>query len=348
MTTCIRVNASNCSCKFLAEPGERVLHAALRAGIALPYECATGTCATCRATLTSGNAIPLWPAAPARCKLRTADEVLTCQIAANGDLELVIRGSVGHVESKPSHMHGRMTMHRRLNAEIAEFTVELDRPMTFLAGQFVLLEFSGIDGPRAYSMTTRPDDKTNFLRFLIRNTGTGLVTHRLFSTDYVDEPVRLFGPLGRATFTPSERRPLVMIAGGSGIAGMLSILDHAAASGHLAAYPSRLIFGLRTAKTAYLLDELSAYARRFPESLKIFIAFSEDKPQVTISSAYPDLHFIHGLVHDVARGLPAPDQGTTPPLYYVAGPPPMVDATLRMLMLDLKISGNNVRYDKFG
>ena len=47
----IQVNARNRGFDFDAQPGERVLYAGLRAGIDLPYECATGTCGTCKAKL---------------------------------------------------------------------------------------------------------------------------------------------------------------------------------------------------------------------------------------------------------------------------------------------------------
>ena len=40
----IAVTARNGTCAFECEAGEKILHAALRNGIALPYECATGTC----------------------------------------------------------------------------------------------------------------------------------------------------------------------------------------------------------------------------------------------------------------------------------------------------------------
>jgi toluene monooxygenase electron transfer component len=32
---------------------------------------------------------------------------------------------------------------------------------------------------------------------------------------------------------------------------------------------------------------------------------------------------------------------------YVAGPPPAVDATIRVLLLDAKLTTDNIRYDKF-
>ena len=51
----IQVNARNRGYEFDALPGERILYAGLRAGIDLPYECATGTCGTCKAKLVSGR-----------------------------------------------------------------------------------------------------------------------------------------------------------------------------------------------------------------------------------------------------------------------------------------------------
>jgi len=39
----IAVSARNGSCDFECDAGEKILHAALRCGVELPYECATGT-----------------------------------------------------------------------------------------------------------------------------------------------------------------------------------------------------------------------------------------------------------------------------------------------------------------
>jgi toluene monooxygenase electron transfer component len=33
---------------------------------------------------------------------------------------------------------------------------------------------------------------------------------------------------------------------------------------------------------------------------------------------------------------------------YVAGPPPMVDGALRMLVLEARLDGTDIKYDKFG
>ena len=50
---------------FECRTGERILYAGLRMGLALPYECATGTCGTCKARVREPATIKdLWPEAP--------------------------------------------------------------------------------------------------------------------------------------------------------------------------------------------------------------------------------------------------------------------------------------------
>ena len=51
----IQVSARNRAFQFEAAAGTRMLYAGLAAGIALPYECGTGTCGTCKAKIMTGD-----------------------------------------------------------------------------------------------------------------------------------------------------------------------------------------------------------------------------------------------------------------------------------------------------
>src|SRR5438105_13886969 len=83
----IQVNARNRGFEFEARGRESVLYAGLRAGIDLPYECATGTCGTCKATLASGRVLDAWPQAPGKKHLKSGtSEFLMCQCSAEEDL----------------------------------------------------------------------------------------------------------------------------------------------------------------------------------------------------------------------------------------------------------------------
>jgi toluene monooxygenase electron transfer component len=233
-----------------------------------------------------------------------------------------------------------------LTADVGRFEIDLGRPLGYDAGQFVLVEMEGCAGPRAYSMT-RASDGTGSLGLLIRRFEGGEFTERLFAPSFEACRVSVVGPLGRAVFGADEARPFVALAGGSGIAGMLGILDAAAACGQFARHRNAVVFGVRDARAAYLLDELDAMASSAGEGLCVVVAFSDMAPDAESRIRFPHLRFASGFVHEVAAQLP---EGLIGPdtVHFVAGPPLMVDATLRWLVLDRKVPTTEIRYDRFG
>ena len=86
----ITVKARNGAGEFDCEPGEKILHAGLRSGFELPYECGTGTCGTCKATLVSGRVESEWPEAPGGRYLKSPAELLMCQCLARDDCALEV------------------------------------------------------------------------------------------------------------------------------------------------------------------------------------------------------------------------------------------------------------------
>ncbi|RXF70966.1 2Fe-2S iron-sulfur cluster-binding protein [Hansschlegelia zhihuaiae] len=334
--------------RFAARPGERLLHAGLAAGLGLPYECATGTCGSCRATVTEGDVGSLWADAPGRRVCRRPGEILMCQsAAAGGALSLKLPTAFrDRREPECRSLSGRLSSFRRFTAEIGTFSVELDEPVEHLPGQFALISAPGVEGPRAYSMTGNPSTEPR-LDFLARLSGPGKLTPRLFSNALEGREVEVFGPLGRAALRPEDDRPFVAIAGGSGVAGMLSIVEAALARGHFDRHPSRLVFGLRSMEGSYLLDRLSEFVRLSGGLFRTTVAFSDEAPDPEFEAIFPDLEFTTGYVHDVVRsGLSSISADR--PICFVAGPPPMVDATMRMLVVEGKVSPAEIRFDRFG
>ena len=159
----------------------------------------------------------------------------------------------------------------------------------------------------------------------------------LFGADREGAALEVFGPLGKATFEPGLGKNLLCIAGGSGIAGMMSILARAEAADYFSRHQGHLFFGIRTMKDAFFLEQLSK------TRAEVTVALSEeDVPQ---KSAWPKLKFEKGLVHEVAkRAMAGKYQNVRA---YVAGPPPAVDAAIRVLLLDARLTTDNIRYDKF-
>lgn len=333
---------------FSAARGQRLLQAGLAAGIGLPHECATGTCGNCKATVVSGEVVKLWPGAPGAKVCRNQNETLLCQSTAEEAVELSLKGDFTQPCAPACRLiEGEIHAVRSLTPEISEFSVKLCEPIAYKPGQFILLSGLDIEGPRAYSMT-RHDPGSTELNLLVRRDAKGSFSKALFADLSRVHPVSVFGPLGRAVFSCDEARPFFAIAGGSGIAGILSILHHAKENSHFSKHPSHLVFGLRDSESAYLLDELAAGAEEASGGLEITVAFSDASCPPELAARYPALKFLTGFAHDVAREILAVRTDKTNPIFFVAGPPVMVNATMRMLIAGCKVSPAEIRYDRFG
>src|SRR5262245_39381096 len=343
----IHVNARNQTHEFELPAGERILDAGLRHGIALPYECGSGTCGTCRARLVSGDIDDPWPDAPGtRLLKRERGEFLMCQCRALTDcvLEIPVRvESMVEGACVPGHLAGVVQRPTMLTHDVIRLEVELDRPLRFEAGQFVLMGIDGIAGRRAYSMVNY-DRPASQLQFVVKKKPGGRVSDWLFGSDVGGTTVALFGPLGRAIFTPDLAQPILCIAGGSGIAGMMSILARACAERHFDRYRGHVYFGVRTTRDLFFVDELAAFKAQFPDALEITLALSEEAAPEASGSG-PEFIWDTGFVHEVAaRSMQGRFRGVRA---YVAGPPPMVDGSLRMLLREARLSPSDIRYDKF-
>ena len=342
----IVVSARNGSRDFECEPGEKILHAGLRSGVELPYECATGTCGTCKAKLVNGRAEGEWAEAPGRRYLKSEAEILTCQSLAQDDcaLEVFTLKSAEPSPSAPRAVAGIVRGYRRLTHDVVAFDVELDAPLDFDAGQFALVSVPGIAGARAYSMVNF-DRQTARLSFVVKKKPGGAVSEWLFGTDVAGARLGLFAPLGHATFRPDLRKHLLCVAGGSGIAGMMSILSLAGQENYFATWDGHVFFGVRAARDGFFLDELEAFRARHPGRLSVTVALSDEDVPASLSAAYGGFAFARGFVHAVAgehmKGRFADLRA------YVAGPPPMVDATLRWLLREVRLPSADIRYDKF-
>jgi toluene monooxygenase electron transfer component len=333
----IQVNARNRGYEFETLPGEKVLYAGLRAGIDLPYECATGTCGTCKAKLVSGKVRDAWPEAPGRKYVKPqAGEFLMCQCEAEDALTLEVSKFVYDAEPGarlPQTASGTVRNVRQLTHDVLGFALELERPRDFDAGQFALLAPAGLAGYRAYSMCNYARG-AHRLDFVVKRKPDGGFSEWMFGANRDGARLEAFGPLGKATFDPALAKNILCIAGGSGIAGMMSILARAAEAKYFERHKVWVFFGVRTMRDAFFLEELA----KFPA--QVTVALSEEDPPANTS-----LRFERGLVHEVARRNMAGKYHDV--RAYVAGPPPAVDAAIRVLLLEAKLTTDNIRYDKF-
>jgi len=343
----IQVSARNRAFQFDSAPGERLLYAGLASAINLPYECGTGTCGTCKAKLIAGEVEDLWPEASGRKYLKQPGEYLLCQCVAKTDCSLEVANFVYTMDPgacTPHHGSGTISNVKTLAPEVMSFSLELDAPCDFDAGQFVVLEVPGVSGFRGYSMTNFERASRRF-DFVIKRKPGGGATEWLFAGGAQGKKAKWFGPLGTATFFPTLGKNILCIAGGSGIAGIMSILARAAHERYFDQYAGHVFFGVRTYGDAFFLAELAALVSGFKDKLKVVVALSDEDVPAAAQSAHPNIRFDKGLVHEVAaRHMQGRYQNVRA---YLAGPPPAVDGAIRMLLLQAKLTADNIRYDKF-
>lgn len=344
----ITIESNSGAFDFECAPDERILHAGLLQGLGLPYECATGTCGTCRGRVVSGAVHVDWEEAPGYAKLkREKGDILMCQTRPASDCILRVPAKIAphaNPETLPAHRRGRLENVRRLVPDVLDFELALTHPMTFEAGQFVVLENPKIAGGRAYSMVNF-DRAARRLRLVVKQLPGGRFSDWLFGGDPAGTELAVFGPLGRATFHPEEGKNILCVAGGSGIAGMMAIIQRALDEGCLKERSARVFFGVRTLADAFYLDELAAFVAAAGSGLQVTLALSHEAVASETHPQHPGIGLASGMVGDVMIRAMAGRYADT--VAFTAGPPVMVDSVLRHLTYEAKVPRALIRYDKF-
>lgn len=341
----ITVESKSGTCAFQCGDHETILYAGLRQGLNLPYECATGTCGTCRARVMSGEAEMRWKDAPGAKKLKPEKgDVLMCQTRPLSDCVLRVPSDIATTDgNRPAPRRGIIRGIRKLTNDVAHFDLHLAEPMDFKAGQFVVLETGDLSGGRAYSMVNF-DNNAGKVAFVMKRKPGGGFSDWLFARGEDDVQVEVFGPLGRAVYHPEESKNIVCIAGGSGIAGMMSILEHGTRAGHFDNYEGAVFFGIRTLSDAFYLEALARYVTASKGRLQVTVALSHEEAKTPTHPDYPGLKLASGMVHEVAANTMQGRYENA--VVYVAGPPIMVDSTIRALIVG-GVPISDIRYDKF-
>lgn len=288
----------------------------------------------------------MWPDAPGKRLLRDPAEILLCQCAAITD---------GVVEAQLEKEKCPRALPRYRNGAVARVVpnedgltwveINLSEPISFLAGQFVLIAAPGVDGYRAYS-PAECGREVSRISLVVRNKPEGMLSPLLCSPSSVGLPLQVFGPLGAAHVRPQEDEDLAIVVGGSGAAVALSLLDWAESTGHLEQHRIDVVCGLRTQRCPEITRRLSAIAGRNPDQLRVVLALSdEDGDFAHVPSAHFGLRLERGMAHEVAARCH--EGAWRDRSVFVAGPPPMVQGTLRALVGRARLSPSRIRYDSF-
>ena len=321
------VSVASSGTSFACNPGQTILAAGLAAGLDLPYECASGSCGSCRCKLVDGEVESLWPDAPGLSERdrRRGNVILMCQSRASGPVTVDVRVRGSLVAPRPKRVSARVVGVRPLTQDMTELALQIDGSFPFLPGQFVIVEDQA-GNRRAYSMSNQSDGSGR-LELIVKRKPGGTLSPRLASMAVLEHLI-VEGPYGGAYYRQGDR-PIVCIAGGSGLAPMWSIAVSAARDERAVS----LYFGVNKPSDVCFEGEFRNLVKSRSDLNAQVIA---------VDSGSTGLR--QGLVGDcVLEDFP----DLTGSDVYMAGPPGMIDSLMQRFVGEGRVDCDHVHYDRF-
>ncbi len=320
------------------EDGQTMLDAALRNGIYLPHACCHGLCGTCKVQVQSGE-IDIGEANPFALMDFERDEgkALACCATLQGDttIEADIDEEPDALVIPVRDFAAEVVRIEDLTPTIRAIWLRLDKALQFQAGQYVQLEIPGLGQSRAFSIANAPHEVESggCIEINVRRVPGGQGTGYLHEQLQAGQRLRLSGPYGRFFVRRSAQRPLLFMAGGSGLSSPRSMILDLLHQG--CELPITLVYGQRNAAELYYdreFRELAAHHANF----HYLPALSEPSPG--------GAEVAQGMVHEVAKAHFAGDFSQQNA--YLCGPPLMIDACINALMQG-RLYEANIYHEKF-
>jgi propane monooxygenase reductase subunit len=320
---------------FEVDEDETVLSGAFRQGLMLMHGCKEGQCAACKSFLLDGE-VDLERYSTFALPDYEKDEgwTLLCRAHAETDLEVelinydeeILRSGL-EVRTLRTTVEAIEPLTRDIRRLVLR--VEDGETLTFYPGQYVDIRIPGTDDHRSFSMANLPSDRGR-LEFMIKLYPGGRFSGLLADGELSEgDELEVTGPYGVFTLRNSSARPLLFIGGGAGMAPILSLLRAFVEQG--STRPAVYYYGAREEQDLFHLEELRALTAGVP-GLRIVTALSDE-----------DWDGECGLITDVVdRG----ESELTGVDAYLCGPPPMVDASIELLVRR-GVPEANIYYDKF-
>jgi len=317
------------------EREEFVLDAALRQGVPLVHQCRSGSCSTCIAQLIAGNI----EMAPDRASSLLAGEAgegkrLLCSSYARGDSAVRLHYPAALIYGAAQRtLRATVAALRWPSPTVAKFTLELPEGsgFTFQSGQYVRVRVPGAAEWRSYSMASTARELPR-MDFLVRILSGGLFSEYLRSGCHPGDEITIHGPMG-AFILHSGRVPQIFIAGGTGLAPIMAMLDEIRY--RPGPRPQMLLsFGCASEQQFFYRDEVELRQWWMPEL------------RVILSADY-----VANAGSGLLRGTPVAaleqeriiDPQTAA---YLCGPPPMIEAARRRL-IEMGVAPNRIYSEQF-
>ncbi len=309
---------------------DTALNALTNNKIFLPSSCGgKATCGTCKFRLIDYTEPPKPTEIPFLSKEEIAEGIrLSCQTKVTQDLSIEIPPALLNV--KP--FWSKVVEIEDLTHDIKRIKFEMTEEFPFKPGQYLQIEVPGIETTRAYSIASDSKDLYH-PEVIIRLVPGGVATKFVHKAMEVGDKIKITGPFGDFFLQEHSTRPIIMIAGGSGMAPIRSIIYKLMDQG----FPRKAtyFFGARTKKDLYYTEYFLDITKKFP-NFKYVPALSTPLPEDNW-----DLDI--GLITDVVRRHTDDLSGHEA---YLCGSPGMIDACIKVLK-EKGMPEEYIYFDKF-
>ncbi|MFY9264811.1 MAG: 2Fe-2S iron-sulfur cluster binding domain-containing protein [Solirubrobacterales bacterium] len=317
---------------------ETVLDAAFRHGYNLVYGCREGQCSACKCFLLEGE-VTLKPYSTFALSDTEESQGYTLLCRAMPDTDLVVE--LLHYDPDNYRLDvpirdgvATVTSIERLTHDIVGLKLDVSEPadFDFIPGQYVDLWVPGSEERRSFSMANAAGEG---IELMIKCYPGGRFSALLDGELKPGDELKFTGPFGSFRLRESEN-PILLVAGGSGMAPVLSLLRQLAGAG--SERPIRFFYGARTEADLFYVDEIAVLGESLPH-FEFCAVLSE-------AGADSEWAGERGFVHEAAgRYLDAVGAETVET--YTCGPPPMVDALTELLTERFSIDESRIFFDKF-
>ena len=254
---------------FTCKSEQTVQDAAKAAGFFLPAVCKAGSCGTCLARCTKGDYhLDNYNPSLLSENAREHGDVLLCCTHPDSDLQLTAPYKASQIQS------GKDTPR---TAEIVSIELIAERTMRlvlqllpdqqhglafeFESGQFVELDVFELNLKRAYSMSNTPNLEGR-LEFLIRLQPQGQFSTYLQHTAQIGYRLKVSAASGNFGVQEHSLSPRCFVAGGTGLAPFLSILQRMVDRGE--DHPTQLFLGVNNEQEIFCQQELATLKLAIP------------------------------------------------------------------------------------
>lgn len=322
--------------EYIVDGGDTLLTALVDSKIYIPSACGgKGSCGYCKVTVTDGGGRFLPTEAGYVSKEEQEQGVrLSCQLKVKEDIQIEIPEELFNVKQYDYNIE----FIKDVTPKIKHLRVTLsgENEITFKPGQYIQILTPKYKGNkeevyRAYSIASAPSEKQS-LELLIGYIPKGICTTYIHQHLSLKDKITIVGPYGDFYYQEGER-PMVMVAIGTGLAPIMSILLYM--RDNKISRKVTFYFGARTREDLYLIKELVALKKELPQ-FELITCLSRP---TEVCDWDGEQGRVTNLIEKYLTNGPECEA-------YLCGSPVMIDS-VTPLLIEKGIPEECINYDKF-